>query len=106
MNIPEKDCRIQEDYNDSDCNDNAVDGSGWDNYVEEDERDRGNSATPPMLSPRPTAPSLVSDCLWIRLLMVDVQNIARTLLHQIKTLGFSLDIIISTGSCSPSRIST
>ena len=44
MNIPEKDCRIQEDYNDSDCNDNAVDGSGngsgWDNYVEEDERDR------------------------------------------------------------------
>ena len=75
--------------------------------MEEDERDRGNSATaPPMLSPRPTAASLVSDCLWIRLLMVDVQNIARTLLHQIKTLGFSLDIIISTGSCSPSRIST
>ena len=82
----------------------AMEAAGTTTY---DSNNQGNSATPPgMLSPRPTAPSLVSDCLWIRLLMVDVQNIARTLLHQIKTLGFSLDIIISTGSCSPSRIST
>ena len=34
--------------------------------------------------PPPTAASLVSDCLWIRLLMVDVQNIARPCCTRLK----------------------